>query len=328
MEGVTKEHILDLTIDEFMELLKGDKRVDETEISSLLDQFGEIVGREPNVLYLDAPITVCGDIHGQMLDLFKLFDEGGRLDKDPNVKYLFLGDYVDRGYSSLETFAFLAYLKVKYPRRIYILRGNHESRQVNQMYGLFNDCMNLYGHSGIWFHMNEIFDLLPISAVIDHHIFCVHGGLSPRITRIEQIAVLDRKKDIEDGAIADLTWSDPEEGSQSFMPNRRGNGYTFGAPQTKMFLRNNGMYKEGTNKETDPDHGFIARSHQVAMAGFQWFHDDRLVIVWSAPNYTYKQGNEASIMKVMPGMPVQFTKFKEDPNSSQKPGDVFIEYFA
>jgi diadenosine tetraphosphatase ApaH/serine/threonine PP2A family protein phosphatase len=277
-------------------------------------------------------VIVCGDIHGQILDLFKLFDEAGTPVKTPGAKkidevtYLFLGDYVDRGYQSLETFAFLAFLKVKYPQNVYLLRGNHESRQVNQMYGLFNDCMQLYGHAGIWFLLNDVFDYLPIAAVVDRRIFCVHGGLSPKIALIEQISTLDRKKEIEEGAVADLTWSDPDD-VQKFVPNRRGNGYLFGAQQSKQFLLNNklGVLTEAKDASNC---GFIARSHQLAMRGYEWMHDDALVIVWSAPNYTYKSGNLAAVMEVSPQKPVTFKQFDAHQDSSKKPEDVQIEYFA
>lgn len=305
-----------------------------------------------NVLYLDAPITVCGDIHGQLLDLFQLFDKGpekdnfviykegddGKIEEipNPNCRYLFMGDYVDRGYCSLETFAYLALLKIKYPDNIFLLRGNHESRQINQVYGLFNDCLQLYGHAGIWFLLNDVFDLLPIAAVVDGRIFCVHGGLTPKFNSIDKIQTINRKKEIEDGPIADLTWSDPDN-VQNFVPNRRGNGFIFGTQQTKAFCEFNKI-------------DFVARSHQLANDGFQWFHDNKLVIVWSAPNYMYKSGNKASIM-IVPGKDkwdeyvsnkdekydtiedaddkkVIFREFLKHDNSHIKPDDLVIEYFA
>jgi diadenosine tetraphosphatase ApaH/serine/threonine PP2A family protein phosphatase len=209
------------------------------------------------------------------------------------------------------------------------------------MYGLYNDCMNLYGHSGIWYLVNQVFDLLPIASVVDGRIFCVHGGLSATITWVEQINLIFRKREIDPPreftvgrtlqpielqGIIDLTWSDPEEVSK-FVPNRRGKGALFGANQTKRFLRNNKLGADGATKGT-PNHGFVARSHQIAMQGWSWMHQDNLVIVWSAPNYCYKSGNEACVMKVDRESAATFTKFEKDPESHIKHEPVDIDYFA
>ena len=323
----------ELNPQEFREDLRQNKHIQESQLEVLFEKLIEILKTEDNVLYLHAPITVCGDIHGQMLDLFKLFETGG----DPaDTHYLFLGDYVDRGFSSIETFAYLAFLKIKYSQTFWLLRGNHESAKVNQMYGLYQECQSVYGHDGIWYRMNEAFNYLPIAAVIDNHIFAVHGGLSPRIALVEQIFTLKRDNDIDEDAIADLTWSDPEENSRKFMLNKRGSGFTFGAPQARQFLQNNKMFKEGTTYD-DPNHGYIVRSHQVAQEGFEWKlrdgtdregKDARLALVWSAPNYTYKLGNKATVMKVEEDVPVEYVEFQKDEKSDIKPEDVTIEYFA
>lgn len=331
MEGGEPQTFEQLDACKFANLLKDNKHLKEPIIDELLRQLSAILIGEPNVLYLHSPIVVCGDIHGQLLDLFQLFLKAGDDFLNGNAPstltntYLFLGDYVDRGYCSIETFLFLGYLKIKYNKQVFLLRGNHESRQINQIYGLFNDCLTLYGHTGIWFNLNDTFDLLPISAVIDNKIFCVHGGLSPSINYIGQISTLYRKKEIENGAIADLTWSDPDEVNK-FIPNRRGNGYIFGKEQSLSFLYNNGLVKRG--EENKPNHGFIARSHQLAEDGYKWFHDNNLVIVWSAPNYMYKSNNLATFMKVEKNQEPQFIQFDKDAKSSIKPDDSVIDYFA
>lgn len=335
MTEFAEESIWESDYDELklQEELRQNHHIRESDIESLFCKVEEILRTEPNVLYLNSPIIVCGDIHGQMLDLFSLFHTSlGSADKklsDYNGKYLFLGDYVDRGFSSIETFVYLAFLKVRYPDKIYLIRGNHEGRTVNQVYGLYNDCMMLYGHAGLWFRINKVFDLLPVAAVIDDRIFCVHGGLSPQIALIEQLCVQNRNHDLDSGPIVDLTWSDPDTGT-TFRANKRGSGYCFGEPQTKKFLRNNRMMRgDADNADvTDPRHGFIARSHQIAMKGYEWKHDNRLVIVWSAPNYGYSQGNDATFMTVNNDIGTKFTLFEKDPNSHLKPEDVVIEYFA
>jgi hypothetical protein len=179
----------------FQTIRAGD-HLPESTVLSLLHTLEDILYQEPNVLELHAPITVCGDIHGQLYDLFELFEVSGQITDSSSVEYLFMGDYVDRGYYSLETFCFLAALKVKYPTRIYLLRGNHESRAINQMYGFYNDCLQLYGHMGIWMACNTTFDFLPVAAVIAQKVFCVHGGLSKAISFIEQIDLIPRRNEL------------------------------------------------------------------------------------------------------------------------------------
>ncbi|KAH0794617.1 Ser/Thr protein phosphatase [Histomonas meleagridis] len=323
------EDIDQLDYKDLRNMLSHNVHLKESFIIQILDRLSDLLIKEPNVLYLQSPITVCGDIHGQLLDLFQLFDAAGG---EENSQFLFLGDYVDRGYCSLETFAYLAFLKIRNPNRFWLLRGNHESKETNQTYGLFNDCIQLYGHSGIWFMINDVFSLLPIAAVIDKKIFCVHGGLSPKINLVDQIDTLQRRKDIEkDPIISDLTWSDPDEVSK-FISNRRGNGYVFGPKHTLTFLYNNQFlprnYSYEGDRKQDINHGFIARSHQLTQNGYVWLHDDNLVIVWSAPNYMYKCGNDASIMKVYTDKAPEFIKFDKDEKSSIKPEDLIIEYFA
>jgi diadenosine tetraphosphatase ApaH/serine/threonine PP2A family protein phosphatase len=335
MDEVTD--LLELDAASLRSELRNNQRIAEAALQSLFLRLGQILIREPNVLYLASPVTVCGDIHGQLLDLFQLFRVSGE-DIGPQHQYLFMGDYVDRGYSSLETFAYLAYLKVKHPTSLFLLRGNHESRDVNATYGLRNDCETLYGHTGLWQLANSIFDLLPIAAVIDRQIFCVHGGLSPTFAFVQHLSILNRKREIDPPekaglseielrAIVDITWSDPESVSK-FVPNPRGKGTLFGPIQTRHFLYNNRLAKGRQTTRSDPRHAFLARSHQVAQLGWEWVHQDALVTVWSAPNYAYKTDNEACVMKVDGQGPVAFVKFEKDPVSHIKPDDRQIAYFA
>lgn len=129
----------------------------------------------------------------------------------PETSYLFMGDFVDRGYYSVETFLLLLALKVRYPDRITLIRGNHESRQITQVYGFYDECMRKYGSPAVWRYCTEIFDYLSLSAIIDGRIFCVHGGLSPSIQYLDQIRSIDRKQEVpHDGPMCDLLWSDPE----------------------------------------------------------------------------------------------------------------------
>jgi serine/threonine-protein phosphatase 4 catalytic subunit len=113
-----------------------------------------------------------------------LFRIGGEI---PYTNYLFLGDFVDRGYNSVETFLLLLCLKVRYPQKVALLRGNHESRQITQVYGFYDECLRKYGSSNVWKYCTEIFDMLSLAAVINDKIFCVHGGLAPQINNIQDV---------------------------------------------------------------------------------------------------------------------------------------------
>jgi diadenosine tetraphosphatase ApaH/serine/threonine PP2A family protein phosphatase len=256
-----------------------------------------ILFQETNVLLLKSPINICGDIHGQFDDLLYLFAEARAMGERPNrhscftpQRFLFMGDYVDRGHHSLNTFLYLVCLKLQFPDWIYLLRGNHESRVTSSRYGFSYEIILNYGHSGIWALCNEVFDLLPVAAVIDNRVFCVHGGLSPALPFVANIATLNRVMEIpEEGPLADLTWSDPEAVDR-WRQNTRGAGYLFGSREVEQFTHNNRIE-------------FICRSHQLAMNGFVTYFEDRdtsqyrLITIWSAPNYTYRSGNRAAIMK-------------------------------
>lgn len=111
----------------------------------------------------------------------------------PKTNYIFMGDFVDRGFHSVETFLLLLALKVRYQDRITLIRGNHESRQITQVYGFYDECLRKYGSVNVWRYCTEIFDFLPLAAIIDDKIFCVHGGLSPSFDTLDEIKTIDRK---------------------------------------------------------------------------------------------------------------------------------------
>lgn len=192
---------------------------------------------------------------------------------------------MDRGYYSVETVTALVCLKVRYPHRVTILRGNHESRQITQVYGFYDECLRKYGNANVWKCFTDMFDYLPLTALVDKSIFCLHGGLSPSIETLDQIRALDRVQEVpHEGPMCDLLWSDPDDRC-GWGISPRGAGYTFGHDISDQFNH--------TNSVT-----LIARAHQLVMEGYNWCHDRNVVTIFSAPNYCYRCGNQAAIMEL------------------------------
>ncbi|KAM0687025.1 Serine/threonine-protein phosphatase PP1-alpha catalytic subunit [Conglomerata obtusa] len=252
------------------------------ELLYLCDKSKEIFLSQPVLLDLKPPIKICGDIHGQFTDLLKLFDYTGL---PPTSSYLFLGDYVDRGKNSIETICLLLAFKIKYPNTFFLLRGNHECASINKIYGFFDECKRRYD-TRMWKCFTECFNTLPICALIDKRILCMHGGISPDLISLDQIRSIKRPTDIpEDGLLCDLLWSDPEPGLNGWGSNDRGVSFTFGADIVNKFL----------NKH---DLDLICRAHQVVSEGYEFFAEQGLVTVFSAPNYCNEFDNAGAVMCV------------------------------
>jgi len=152
-------------LDELIIQLEQCKPLTEIEVKDLCEKVKEVLKNESNVAKVNAPVTICGDTHGQLNDVLELFEIAGKL---PDVNYLFLGDYVDRGYFGVETISLLFALKVRYPARITILRGNHECRQVTQTYGFYDECLRKYGNVNAWKYFTDAFDFLPLTALVEN----------------------------------------------------------------------------------------------------------------------------------------------------------------
>lgn len=239
--------------------------------------------------------------------------------------FIFLGDFVDRGYFSLETFTLLMCLKAKFPDRVTLVRGNHESRQITQVYGFYEECQQKYGNASVWKSCCQVFDFLALAAIVDGKVLCVHGGLSPEIRTLDQVRVVARAQEIpHEGAFCDLVWSDPEE-VDTWAISPRGAGWLFGDKVSSEFNHVNGL-------------NLIARAHQLVNEGYKvnsssipclvdeimdetdvlllqyHFQDKDVVTVWSAPNYCYRCGNVASIMNVGEDLEPQFKIFSAVPD--------------
>mmetsp|Transcript_31669 Transcript_31669/g.54796 ORF Transcript_31669/g.54796 Transcript_31669/m.54796 type:complete len:217 (+) Transcript_31669:310-960(+) len=200
----------------------------------------------------------------------------------------------------------LALLKVLYPSRVTLLRGNHETRGVTQVFGFFAECQRKYGDPTVWTYFTEAFDYLPIAALIDDTYFCVHGGLSPSVSLIDDIRQLTRIREIpHEGAFSDLVWSDPEETTPGFAVSARGAGFLFGGDVVERFLHLNGI-----------EH--IMRAHQLCDAGYQELFQKTLSTVWSAPNYCYRFGNSASILQIDEHLGREFVVFQDAPENSRQ----------
>jgi len=288
-------------LDSQIERLKRCELIKESEVKTLCQKAKEILVEEGNVQRVYAPVTICGDIHGQFYDLKELFKVGGEV---PDTNYLFMGDFVDRGFYSVETFLLLLALKVRYPDRITLIRGNHESRQITQVYGFYDECLRKYGSVNVWRYCTEIFDYLSLSALIEERVFCVHGGLSPSITSLDQIRKIDRKQEVpHDGAMCDLLWSDPED-IDGWGLSPRGAGYLFGGDVVAQFNQTNKI-------------DLICRAHQLVMEGYKYMFQDTLVTVWSAPNYCYRCGNVAAILELDEHLNRNFKVFEAAPQEAR-----------
>nr|XP_016484314.1 PREDICTED: serine/threonine-protein phosphatase BSL3-like isoform X3 [Nicotiana tabacum] len=268
--------------------------LDCNEMADLCDSAERIFASEPSVLQLRAPIKIFGDLHGQFGDLMRLFDEYGSPSTAGDISYidyLFLGDYVDRGQHSLETITLLLALKVEYPLNVHLIRGNHEASDINALFGFRIECIERMGErDGIWawHRFNRLFNWLPLAALIEKKIICMHGGIGRSINHVEQIENIQRPITMDAGSIVlmDLLWSDPTENDsvEGLRPNARGPGLvTFGPDRVMEFCNNNDLQ-------------LIVRAHECVMDGFERFAQGHLITLFSATNYCGTANNAGAIL--------------------------------
>ncbi|CAG8727939.1 6499_t:CDS:2, partial [Rhizophagus irregularis] len=252
------------------------------EIHAICQAARDIFLSQPALIELSPPVKIVGDVHGQYSDLIRLFDMCGF---PPAANYLFLGDYVDRGKQSLETILLLLCYKIKYPENFFLLRGNHECANVTRVYGFYDECKRRLSLK-IWKAFIGVFNCLPIAAIVANKIFCVHGGLSPSLSSMDEIRSIQRPTDVPDyGLLNDLLWSDPSETAVDWEDNERGVSYCFGKAIISEFLQRH-------------DFDLVCRAHMVVEDGYEFFDDRKLVTVFSAPNYCGEFDNFGAVMSV------------------------------
>jgi len=254
----------------------------EAELKMICLRGRDLLMSQPMMLELSAPIKIVGDVHGQYYDLLRLFEYGGF---PPNENYLFLGDYVDRGKQSIECAALVLAYKIKYPENFFIIRGNHECAAINRIYGFYDECKRRYSIK-LWKTFTDVFNCLPVCAIVDDKIMAVHAGLSPELTQLPQINRIVRPTDVPDtGLLCDLIWSDPDKEIDGWGENDRGVSFTYGEDIVAQFLHKH-------------DLDLIVRAHQVVEDGYEFFARRQLVTIFSAPNYCGEFDNAGAMMSI------------------------------
>jgi serine/threonine-protein phosphatase 5 len=299
------------------EHLKGQKLVHKRYVARVLLSSRKYFASLSSLLEIDLPtnppphdtnskprLTVCGDTHGQYYDVLNIFDMNGWPDK--NNPYLFNGDFVDRGSFSFEViFTFLIW-KLHDPSCIYLTRGNHETKNMNKIYGFEGEIKAKYDDK-IFQLFLEVFEWLPLAATIGGKVFVTHGGLpvEPNVT-LDDIRKIKRGMEPpENGLMSDLLWSDPQP-FHGKAPSKRGVGFSFGPDITAAFLKLNNL-------------DLLVRSHEVKEEGYLVEHDGKTITVFSAPNYCDTMGNKGAYIHFDDSLEPKFTKFESVPHPNVKP---------
>ncbi|EKG04964.1 serine/threonine-protein phosphatase PP1 beta [Trypanosoma cruzi] len=270
------------------------KLLNEDIIRTVLRRVRPVLMSQPMMVRLEAPVNVCGDIHGQINDLVEIFRAGGM---PPASRYLFLGDYVDRGKYGTEVISVLLGLKVLHPDKMYVLRGNHESESICRIYGFFDEVKRRFSVK-LFKEFTDVFNCLPIAALIEEIALCMHGGLSPELRNLNQINQIRRPLVVPDAGLAcDILWSDPEENSCGWMQSQRGVSYTFGEDVVRRACE---------NLKID----VVLRAHQVVDNGYAFFAERRLVTIFSASNYCGEFTNSGAMLMMDENCKCSFQVFK------------------
>lgn len=239
---------------------------------------------DPILLNIKPPLCVFGDIHGFYQGLMSFLDYCGY---PPETNLLFLGDYVDRGPNSVDTIVTLLALKCRYPKNVWLIRGNHETRELTSVYGFMEECKSRYSLQ-VWDAICECFRYMPIAAIVGGTIFCVHGGITAELQRMSQISQIERPLDPVDGSLVqNLLWADPDPHITGFVKSSRGTSYKFGVDIAENFVKNFGF-------------DLICRAHQSVEKGFEFPFSPStcLVTLFSADGYSPDHPNQAAMMNI------------------------------
>ena len=269
-------------------------RLEEAAVMKILEEGSALMRKENNLLTVPSPVTVCGDIHGQYYDLLKLFEVGGPIEK---TNYLFMGDYVDRGYFSAECVLYLWAMKIVYPTKLFLLRGNHECRHLTSYFTFKTECQVKYSIA-VYDAVMSAFDCLPLAALMNKQFLCVHAGISPEIQTLSDIDEIDRfQEPPSSGPMCDLLWSDPienygrERTEERFVHNNtRGCSYFYTYAAVDNFLRANNLLS-------------LMRGHEAQDNGYRTYRRNKdtgfpsVITLFSAPNYCDVYNNKAAVLK-------------------------------
>jgi len=286
-------------LDVLMKHLSGEGLLAQDLLLSIVSKAQRIFEAEPNLLKLNDPITVVGDIHGQYYDLLKLLEVGGT---PGEIQYVFLGDYVDRGSFSVEVLALLYAIKIRYPKRVRMLRGNHECRQMTSFFNFREECEYKYDIN-CYNKIMESFDSLPLAATINGKFLAVHGGISPELATVKAINAINRFcEPPREGLLCDLLWADPSEEKEGeekkhgkkapmFRENEvRGCSFFFTFDGAVKFLQKNAMLS-------------IIRAHEAQLEGYKMHKTipstgfPSVITIFSAPNYCDVYNNKGAVLK-------------------------------
>jgi len=292
---------------EAIERFKAQKLIAKRYLAAILQKAYVILKETPTLMRIsvgEKGFTVCGDTHGQFYDLLHIFEINGLPSKDN--PYLFNGDFVDRGSFSLEVITTLLAIKVACPEAVYLTRGNHESKNMNKIYGFEGEVKHKYDAS-IMTMFAEVFCWLPLCATLNEKVFVVHGGLlSADGVTLKDIEKIDRNREPPDsGLMSDLMWSDPQP-FQGRSASKRGVGMSFGPDVTKAFLELNHLE-------------LLVRSHEVKDEGYLIEHEGKCITVFSAPNYCDQMGNKGAFIRFGPEMTPKMTQFESSPHPAVRP---------
>ncbi|OHT12848.1 Serine/threonine-protein phosphatase PP1-2 [Tritrichomonas foetus] len=284
----------------------------ESLMTELADLVLNVFKQKKTLVEIEAPIYIVGDIHGNIFDLMRILIYAKT---PPASRLLFLGDYVDRGEYSIEVLAILFALQCAYPDHILLLRGNHEFAQVNQSYGFYEEVTAEFGRNNFWKHVNEVFQYMPLAAVVSKSVFCVHGGLSPTLTNpyiIEQIVRPIEDYDSAD-LIGDILWSDPANSDKEYVRSTRGSGVAFNSGAVMRFLRESKL-------------SCVVRAHQCVPLGIMKFANGGLFTVFSSSNYEDNGTNRCGLLYVTKDKTTQV--FSLPPLTIHRRKDVLFDHHA